>query len=555
VIHTLPHVAPLAALALLATPALAQSSWVDWTDETSTRLQLASVPLNDTQEKDITRADLDGDGDMDVVVVRKVPFSTPGAMPNVLLMNEGGVLVERTAALAPDLADDDDARDVLAFDADGDGWLDLVTATTFSDDPRLHINQGLDAQGEWLGLEGRFGWNDGFPVGPKFCAVYDGDVDNDGDLDLYFSDYNNSLEDRLLINDGDGFFTDETAARFPSGINDSVFGTGSFLCDFNLDGWVDILKVSGSFEPMKLLINGGGGVFTQSQTLPSTTVYMARAADFDNDGRTDIYTVSDGQDYVLYNTATNADGTISTLKVNNANSNKTGGFGGNVHEADLDRDGFLDVGVADVDVDIPGCSREFAALRNRLPQANGMTDPNNPADAPWNQNGTHDFAFLDLDGDGFEDLFLAHCNGYRVFMMEPFAVAASFGEGCAGSNGVPRAGSAGGPPTPGNGGFTVTLRDALPGASPRLLLSLAPGAFTVAGCQILVDLPALLTLTGPDVDPTGGSALALPIPNDPVLEGVRVFAQWAIPDPAGPIGSGWALSDALDVYVTANALP
>lgn len=414
-----------ACLMALTSSAGAQSQWVDWAEDTGARLQLEVVDLFDNQEKDLVVGDLDNDGDTDLLIVRKVPFSTPGARINVLLMNEGGVLVDRTEALIPGFMTPDDSRDVMLFDCNGNGWQDIVVVNTFAEDPRLFINQGEDRKGVFLGwVESNDWFSPPFNPGPKFCAVYDGDIDNDGDLDLYFSDYDNFLEDRLLINDGNGHFTDQTEARFPTGINDSVFGTASFIHDFNMDGWADIMKVSGSFEPLKLLINNGAGRFLDVQVLPSTSVYMARSADFNNDGRRDMYVVSDSQDYLLINNFTNANGTINVTQVNVTSSNKTAGFGGNVHVADLDRDGFLDVGVADVDVDIPGCNRRFAALRNRLPDtgSNGLFDPNNPTNLSWNSQGVHDFAWIDIDGDQFMDLFQAKCSGYKVFMMLPFEI-------------------------------------------------------------------------------------------------------------------------------------
>ena len=408
----------------LAGSASAQSNWIDWVDETSTRIVGdPSVTTSDDQEKDMFAADFDRDGDDDLVVARKVPFSTPGGRVNVLLMNEGGVLTDRTAQFIPSFATPDDARDILAFDANGDDWLDLVIATTFGQQPRLWINQG-ESGGLWRGFVEDTSWfSPLFNPGPKFCAVYDGDVDNDGDKDLFFSDYDSPLDDRLLINDGTGKFTDETDNLMSSAASDSIFGTGSFICDFNKDGWKDILKSAGAFEPVKLVINDGTGHFNQVQVFDTTAAYMVRAADFNNDNRIDFYVVDDGQDYIYINLSTAADGTINTKKVFVNNSDKTLGFGGNVHEADLDGDGYIDLGVADVDVDIPGCARRFAALRNRngMPAAkDGFLDPNNSMTLRWNSQGVHDLAFLDIDGDGLKDMVQGRCVGLRVWIMQPF---------------------------------------------------------------------------------------------------------------------------------------
>ena len=44
--------------------------------------------------------DADRDGWIDLVAVRKQPFTTSGRRPNVLFMNEGGQLVDRTSQYA-----------------------------------------------------------------------------------------------------------------------------------------------------------------------------------------------------------------------------------------------------------------------------------------------------------------------------------------------------------------------------------------------------------------------------------------------------------------------
>ena len=148
---------------------------------------------------------------------------------------------------------------------------------------------------------------------------------------------------------------------------------------------------------------------------------MQELADFNNDGRDDLYVVSDVQDYIIFNESTNTDGTINFSTSNVANSGLTTNFGGNVHAFDVDRDGLMDMAVCDVDVDIAGCNRQFALLRN-----NGTTlvDPNNnlPSRAPWNVVGSHDMCWIDVNQDGFEDMFIASCFGYELFMNSETAV-------------------------------------------------------------------------------------------------------------------------------------
>ena len=122
---------------LMSTSVFAQSAWVDFVDERS-RLQFNT---NDDEEKDMIAGDLDNDGDDDIVVVRKRPFSVDGPRVNWLLMNENGNLVDRTADFVPTfLSSPDNARDVQLFDSDNDGWLDMVVGNTFGSLHRLYIN-------------------------------------------------------------------------------------------------------------------------------------------------------------------------------------------------------------------------------------------------------------------------------------------------------------------------------------------------------------------------------------------------------------------------------
>ena len=144
------------------------AQWVQFTDETGARLSVAAnLGSGDTDEKDYAWADLDKDGDIDLVIVRKEPFTSAGKRVNLLLMNEGGVLVDRTAdfASASDVPGDQgfltptNDRDVQLVDVNNDGWLDIVTAVTISDGdpkeighPRIYINLAEDGGGNWLGF-------------------------------------------------------------------------------------------------------------------------------------------------------------------------------------------------------------------------------------------------------------------------------------------------------------------------------------------------------------------------------------------------------------------
>lgn len=409
-----------------------QAQWLPLADETGSRLVLSSVPANDGEEKDIAVGDFDRDGDPDIVVARKTPFSNAGPQADLLLMNEGGVLTDRTTTLAAGfVANPTDARDVHVVDVDGDGWLDLFFISTFGDQPRLYMNLGGVASGPvWPGFADESSTR--LPTITtnvvKFCAGWSGDVTGNDFPDIYMVNYDGGgqpAEDVLLINDGNGFFTDETVARMGT-LRNSSFGTSTELHDLDGDGDVDIIKNTtlGSVPPFNdqgifVFYNDGTGNFSTWESAPSSSPYMFTVADFDGDEQLDVYVVDDGTDYIDLVTATSVDD-VSWNRVDLSGLPRTGGFGGNVKTADLDRDGDIDIGVADVDVDIPPCasSREFSLLRNNTDggPTMGFNDPYT-TDQPWHTNN-FDFAFLDVDGDGWQDLFFGRCNGYAVVLQD-----------------------------------------------------------------------------------------------------------------------------------------
>jgi len=414
-------------------PLMAQ--WVWFAEESDTRLVLSTVAVGDDEEKDIGIGDFDKDGWVDIVVVRKEPFSVMGARTDVLLMNENGVLTDRTNAFAPEFVSiPSDARDVLVFDLNGDTWLDLVFANTFQQQPSLYINLGEDLNGNWQGFQNQSAARLPmiFPLnqagGPQFCAAWAGDLNGDTAPELYFSNYQQSggTTDALLINDGAGNFTDGTVAGLGNFAN-VAFGTSVEFHDVDGDTDLDILKMSTlyEFDPFNprgifILYNDGSGVFDQFAftRFPSSDPYMFSAAQLQDDALLEFYVVNDSDDQVVSITATQTNGPV-TLSSQTITSPRTGGFGGNVKFGDVDGDGDLDVGLAPIDVDIANCgdsTAKFALLRN---------DGDANLDEPWiainDKNihmDTHDFAFIDVDRDGRLDIFMGLCVGWAVFMQQ-----------------------------------------------------------------------------------------------------------------------------------------
>lgn len=178
--------------------------------------------------------DFDGDGDQDLFV-----GSFYG--PNHLFENTGGAFRDVTAASG--LAQDDMTAIACAADFDGDGHLDLylgrfLDARTEVPQTMLYTRNGAPNR-VYRGLGGlRFedvsaasGADDrGLTLGAAA-----GDLDGDGDVDIYLSnDYGRNV---LLRNKGDGTFEDvalESGALAVSG------GMSATMSDLDADGRLDL---------------------------------------------------------------------------------------------------------------------------------------------------------------------------------------------------------------------------------------------------------------------------------------------------------------------------
>jgi len=128
------------------------------------------------------------------------------------------------------------------------------------------------------------------------------DVNGDGNKDIVFfnitsnnQDWDKDPQTRLLVNDGEGNFRDETEQRLPKHTFSSWAGT---VVDFNDDGAPDLLvgaiQVPG-FVPLQLRAwqNDGKGNFTDVtlDVVPGITVgrsWSMGSGDLDGDGKTDV---------------------------------------------------------------------------------------------------------------------------------------------------------------------------------------------------------------------------------------------------------------------------
>jgi hypothetical protein len=327
------------------------------------------------------------------------------------------------------------------IDFDNDGWADifLVNGSRLEgfpsgQEPTSHLYRNnhdgtfIDVtQKAGVGLKG---WGQGV------CA---GDYDNDGWVDLFVTFWGHNV---LLHNNGDGTFTDVTkkAGLWQDNVN---WSTGCAFVDYDRDGHLDLfiahyvdLDLAHTPSPgtsascqwkgipvmcgprglkgtySQLYRNNGNGTFTDVSEksgvakTPPFYCFTVLTGDFDDDGWPDIFVACDSTPSLFFHN--NRNGTFTETAVTaglafNDEGHEQAGMGADA--ADYDGDGWLDIIKTNFSDDTPTLyhnNRDGTFSDDTLDAGLGKS----MQFLSW---GT---LFLDVDNDGWPDVFMANGHVY-----------------------------------------------------------------------------------------------------------------------------------------------
>jgi hypothetical protein len=211
------------------------------------------------------------------------------------------------------------------FDADGDGWLDILLINGKDWTPRGRRTTAALYRNNHDGTFTDITRGSGLDVEVYGLGVAIGDYDNDGRDDIYLTALGG---DHLFHNEGSGHFRDVTRG---SGILNAAFSSSAAWLDYDRDGKLDLFvanyvqwtaaadlwcSLDGSTKSYctpesykgtspKLFHNLGGGKFedvTEAAGLadPSTKSLGVVVLDYNNDGWPDLFVSNDTQPNKLY---------------------------------------------------------------------------------------------------------------------------------------------------------------------------------------------------------------------------------------------------------------
>ena len=324
----------------------------------------------------VTSTDMDGDGDMDVLSASWFDDSI------VWYENDGAAVPSFREHIVTAAANG--AHSVYAADMDGDGDMDVLSASWFDNTIAWYENDGAAAASfsAHVVADSAIGtW-----------SVYATDVDGDGDLDVLSTSFSRDGSIAWYENDGAALPSFSTH-RVPTAVSNA---TSIYGADMDGDGDIDLLSAFELRDTVAWYENDGAAVPSFSEHVISTVAggaYSVYAADMDGDGDMDVLSASDNDDTIAW--YENDGAAVPSFSEHVISTAADGAR--SVHAADMDGDGDMDVLSASwFDDTIAWYENDGAAAPNFREHVVSVA-----------ADGARSVHAADLDGDGGMELLSA----------------------------------------------------------------------------------------------------------------------------------------------------
>jgi gliding motility-associated-like protein len=361
-----------------------------WHIKTGARKKITStatdIATDAARAYGVFAADMDGDGDMDILSASNAD--------NTIAWYENNGDANPTWTATDIATDAAGANSVFAADMDGDGDMDIVSSSANDNTIAWYENDG-NANPTWAAADIATSAN-------SARSVFVADMDGDGDMDILSASYNDNT---IAWYENNGAANPTWAA---ADIATSAAGALSvYAADMDGDGDMDIVSAGFSDNTIAWYENNGAADPTWAAADIATDAAGASvvyAADMDGDGDMDIVSASSSDNTIAWyenNGAADPTWTAADIVTN-------AGFARDVHVADMDGDGDMDI-----------VSADFGDNTIAWYENDGNANPTwTAANISTSANAPHSVFVADIDGDGDMDIVSADSGDNTIAWYE-----------------------------------------------------------------------------------------------------------------------------------------
>jgi hypothetical protein len=331
-------------------------------------------------------SDIDGDGDMDVLSASTIDDKIAWYENTDGLGSFGPQQIITTNT--------DSAFSVCANDIDGDGDMDVLSASTF--DGKIAWYENMDGLGNF-GPQQIITTNTNNPR-----SVYATDIDGDNDIDVLSASSNDDKIAWYENMDGLGNFGPQQIIT-----TNAITAISVYTTDIDNDGDMDVLSASYDDSKIAWYENTDGlGNFGVQQNITTIAdgAWSVYASDIDGDSDIDVLSASSDDHKIAWYENTDGLGNFGPQQIITDNANEAQ----SVYTFDIDNDGDIDVLSASYDDD------KIAWYEN----TDGFGSFGSQQIITTNAVGARSVKASDIDGDGDVDVLSASSNDAKIVWYE-----------------------------------------------------------------------------------------------------------------------------------------